>query len=83
MNPQLEDIYKIVSYGTEVKITTPMSVYLEKNKDLFQDKQEALANLKKDSELEIIEEEEKIQSEHGVHWYKIITIRLKKKPEII
>lgn len=35
MNPQLEDIYKIVSYGTEVKITTPMSVYLERNKDLF------------------------------------------------
>lgn len=81
ISSRLKDICKVVRYGSELKIITPGQVYLKRNKELFQEQQVALENLKKDPGIEVLEEnkEEIIETdEDGItvkNLYKIITIK--------
>lgn len=79
----LNNIHKLIDKSSEAKLKIGMNVFLECNKHLFQEQQEALETLKKDPTVEITEEEEKIwiTTDEGLeieaHHYKIIIITAK------
>lgn len=79
----LNNLHKLIDKSSEAKLKIEMSVFLERNKHLFQEQQEALENLKKDPTVEVIEDEEKIEvnSFDGIKTmshYKIMTIKPKR-----
>lgn len=79
MNQRIKNICQLARFGSEIKINTPMLIYRKGNRN-FQEQQKALENLKKDPELEIIEEQiikDIPGQQNGIYWDKIITIRLK------
>ena len=79
----LNNLHKLIDKSSEAKLKIGMSVFLERNKHLFQEQQEALETLKKDPTVEITEEEEKtmITIDEGIEiesrHFKIITIKPK------
>lgn len=79
----LNNLHKLIDKSSEAKLKIGMSVFLERNKHLFQEQQEALENLKKDPTVEVIEDEEEIEvnSFDGIKTmshYKIMTIKPKR-----
>ena len=79
MNSRMENIHQLTRYGTELEIKIPTSVFNEKNTH-FKEQQKALENLKKDNQLAIFEENNKIEVKriNGVDIvedYTVITIR--------
>ena len=77
MNPRMKNIYQLTRYGTELTVKIPTTVLRHPN---FKEQQEALENLKKDPQIAISEENNKIQIDtiNGVKIiedYTTITIR--------
>lgn len=67
----MENISNLVRYGSEMEIKIRKTIFIEK-RDIyghFKEQRKALENLKKDSQLDILEREDKD--------YKIITIKIK------
>ena len=79
LTQRMKNIHQLTRFGTELKLSIPTAVFNEKNTD-FKEQQKALENLKKDNQLAIFEENNKIQVEliNGVEVekdYTVITIR--------
>ena len=77
MNPRMENIHQLTKYGTELTVKIPTTVLRHPD---FKEQQKALENLKKDNELAIFEENNKIEVKriNGVDVtpdYTVITIR--------
>lgn len=79
MNERMKNIYHLTRYGTEITIQIPTSIFHEENTN-FKEQQEALKELKKDPQLAIFEENNKLEEKmiNGVKvesHYTILTIR--------